>query len=336
MKLEYAIRTGDQEALKNLLLDGADPNRPEPEGLTPLMIASGIGEPRIVELLLAAKANVLTTEPQMGATALHKAVQSGNADVVGMLLDHGAFIDQQTPVLGNTPLIDAVLYRTTEAVRILLARGARTGIRNHWHQSPLDLAQEDGLEAIIGLIEARDEDDRQQLRAMPLIAAVKSGDANEVERLIRGGSPLNERTPMTGSIDDGYTPLGLATRDGHLNIVRILLDGGADINRTIGLYRGTPIHEAAYFGHIDILALFIDTLETREAPKAELDALGSYNGMTALHDAVWQGHAAAVRMLGEAGARLDLRSHAGRTPYEAAQAYGFDGIAHELAGAERR
>ena len=71
----------------------------------------------------------------MGATALHKAAQSGNADVIRLLLDGGAFIDRQSPVLGNTPLIDAVLHKHEEAVWLFLKRGARTTIRNHWQQT---------------------------------------------------------------------------------------------------------------------------------------------------------------------------------------------------------
>ena len=336
MRLETAIRSGDLAATTDLLCDGADPNQPGPEGLTPLMVASGHGQPQMVDVLLAAGANVLMVEPRMGATALHKAAQSGNADVVGLLLDHGAFIDQQSPRLGNTPLIDAALYRTGEAVRALLAHGARTGIRNHWQQTALDVARADGLEAITEMIEARDEDDRRCLNAMPLFAAAKAGHTREVARLVSEGAPLNDRVPMMGGADDDYTPLGLATREGHAEIVRLLLEAGADPRRVIGLYRGTPVHEAAYFGHVDILALFLDRPDTLGGPAIELDAQGVYNGMTALHDAVWQGRADAARLLVEAGARLNLRTHAGRTPLEDAQAYGLKGIADDLADAEGR
>lgn len=78
----------------------------------------------------------------MGATALHKAAQGGNGDVVSQLLDHGAFIDQQSPSLGNTALMDAVLQKQPEAVHVLLRRGARTDVRNHWHQTAVELARE--------------------------------------------------------------------------------------------------------------------------------------------------------------------------------------------------
>ena len=197
--LEDSIRAGDLAAAADLLRSGADVGRRGPEGMTPLMIATGLGQAQMVDLLLTAGADGLAIEPRMGATALHKGAQSGNADVIGLLLDHGAFIDQQSPVLGNTPLMDAVLHKHEEAVQLLLDRGARTVIRNHWQQTALDLAQQDGFDGIARLIEAKDEADAEQVSALAFAAAIKAGDIGEVERLIAAEAPVNERAPTAGS-----------------------------------------------------------------------------------------------------------------------------------------
>lgn len=335
MTLEASIRSGDLAVAISLLRSGADANRRSPEGLTPLMIASGLGQSQMVELLLTTGAEVHTIEPRMGATALHKAAQSGNADVIGLLLDHGSFIDQQSPILGNTSLIDAIIYKHEEAVRLLLKRGARTTIRNHWQQTALELAQNDGLEDIAGLIEARNEADTTQVRAMTLIAAVKAGNIDEVERLVAAGVYINERVPIIGSLDDNYTPLGIAAREGQADIVRVLFNAGADPRRTIGLFKGTAVHEASFFGYADIVGRFASERDRAGAPAIEIDAQGSYNGMTPLHDAVWHGHLETARALVDAGARLDLRTHAGLTPRELALLYGYDELAQFLAEAER-
>lgn len=333
--LEDSIRTGDLAAAIELLRWGADASRRGPEGMTPLMIAAGLGRTQMVNLLLTAGAEVLAVEPRMGATALHKAAQSSNADVIGLLLDHGSFIDQQSPVLGNTPLMDAVLHKHEEAVRLLLKRGARTTIRNHWQQTALDLARHDGLDAIARLIEARDEADAEQVRALTLMAAVKAGDIGEVERLIAAGAPVNEQAPVVGSPDDGYTPLGIAAREGNAGIAGVLLDAGADPRRVIGLMKGTPVHEASYFGHADVLRAMTEKHKRAGTPAPELDAQGPYNGLTALHDAVWHGHLEAARALVDAGARLDLVTQAGLTPRELALLYGYGDLAQFLADAER-
>ncbi|UXN72768.1 ankyrin repeat domain-containing protein [Devosia sp. A8/3-2] len=329
MTLSNFIRTGNLVAVTEAIAAGADVNSRGPDGLTPLMTASALAQAQAVASLLTAGADVLAAEPRMGATALHKAAQSGSADVIGLLLDHGAFIDQQSPVLGNTALMDAVLHKNEDAVRILLSRRARTTIRNHWQQSALDLAHHDELHGIVALIEQRDAADAEHIAGLSLVSAVKAGNLDEVKRQIADGADFEVRVPVTGTLDDDYTPPGLAVREGHAEIVRVLLDAGADPRRTIGLMRGSPLHDAAYFGkadHIDLL-----TAPTKHGESAvELDAQGLYNGLTALHDAVWHGHVDAVVSLVRAGARRDLKTHSGLTPLRLAALYGYDQIVEIL------
>ncbi|WP_426131501.1 ankyrin repeat domain-containing protein [Pararhizobium sp. PWRC1-1] len=142
--------------------------------------------------------------------------------------------------------------------------------------------------------------------------------------------------PITGSRDDDYTPLGLAVREGHIDIVQALLDAGADIRRVIGLMKGTPVHEASFFGRADIVRLLTEDRTRAGAPAFEVDAQGPYNGLTALHDAVWHGHLDSAKALVEAGALLDLRTHAGLTPRELAVEYGYDKLVQFLEEAEQQ
>jgi ankyrin repeat protein len=136
--------------------------------------------------------------------------------------------------------------------------------------------------------------------------------------------------PIVGDIDDDYTPLGLAAREGHADIVRVLLAAGADIRLANGLMRGTPVHEASYFGHADVLRILVASHGHPAAQAPELDAQGPYNGLTALHDAVWHGHLEAAQTLVEAGARTDLKTHAGLTPRQLAVLYGYDDLVRYL------
>lgn len=330
MTLSTSIRAGDIAATTEAISAGADIGARGPDGFTPLMIAAALGQAQAVALLLTAGADVLAVEPRMGATALHKAAQSGDADVLGLLLDHGAFVDQQSPVLGNTALMDAVLHKHVGAVRLLLSRRARTAIRNHWQQSALDLAREDGLASLVTLIEERNASDAAHVDGLALVTAVKAGDVGAVERLLADGADVEVRVPVTGSFDDDYTPLGLAVRERHDRLVRLLLDAGANPRRTIGLMRGSPLHDAAYFGLADHISILTGPRSKGE-PAVDLDAQGPYNGLTALHDAVWHGHFDAAAVLVRAGARRNLRTHAGLTPLELAHLYGYDRLADMLA-----
>lgn len=334
MNLDHAVRREDLSDVTELLRAGADVNRAFADGLTALMVASARGNAQLVAILLTAGADPLVVEPQMGATALHKAAQGGSGDVVTLLLDHGAFIDQQSPSLGNTALMDAVLQKQPEAVQVLLRHGARTDVRNHWHQTALELAREDGLDAIADLITDHDSANARQVGSLSLLAAAKAGDLPAVERLIEQGGMLNERHPIVGGFDDDYTPLGVAAREGHVAVVERLLAAGADPRRTIGLMKGTAVHDAAYFGHADVLRSLLSP--GRTALAADIDVQGAYNGLTALHDAVWHGHTDSVRVILEAGASLTLRTHAGLTPKDLASLYGYEELVNLLTAEELR
>ncbi len=51
-RLSSAIEVGDVEALRKLIVQGANPNITFKDGLTPLILASGLGQVDIVEYLL--------------------------------------------------------------------------------------------------------------------------------------------------------------------------------------------------------------------------------------------------------------------------------------------
>ena len=73
-----------------LIEHGADVNRPDERGHTPLMWSLGLGDARVAELLLRAGADARARRPD-GTTALHVCVHSDvPADVIRMVLAGGA------------------------------------------------------------------------------------------------------------------------------------------------------------------------------------------------------------------------------------------------------
>jgi ankyrin repeat protein len=107
------------------------------------MIAAGLGYVQMTELLLTARADPTMVDTRMGATALHKAAQSGVVDVARLLVQHRAFMDAQAPTLGNTPLIDAVWHKHPAMVRYLLDQGARLEIQNRSGRTARNFADAD-------------------------------------------------------------------------------------------------------------------------------------------------------------------------------------------------
>jgi uncharacterized protein len=134
-----------------------------------------------------------------------------------------------------------------------------------------------------------------------LMNAVKNNDLALVGALIKEGINVNE---LDGNQD---APLIIAAYKGYTDIVKLLLETGADVSVVDPGMKATALHAAAYAGHAAVVKLLIEY-------HIDLDKQGPYNGYTALHDAVWQNHIETVRMLIEAGANLTLQSHAGETP----------------------
>ena len=128
--LTEAVVAQDLVATRRLLDAGVFVDGKDAGGYTPLMIAAGLGQVQMVELLLVAGADPNLLDSRMGASALHKAAQSGVPEVARLLLDHGAFIDIQSPTLGHTPLLDAVWHKKLAVVKLLLSRGAKTALDN--------------------------------------------------------------------------------------------------------------------------------------------------------------------------------------------------------------
>lgn len=319
--LVEAVAKSDHARTFDLLGAGADPNIC-PGGYPLLCLAAAAGDLKAVKLLLAAGASPHLLDARMGASALHKAAQSGVVEIAELLVAHSAFIDLQAPTHGHTPLIDAVLHRKQAMVRYLLEAGANVFIPARGMLAPaytaLDLARRRGDRGIIDALESREVGARSTALP-PLHAAIKMDNEAWVRCLLDAGADPNEPAPVVGGADDGQTPMHIAARDGHPHIARLLIDRGGRADVFDHFMRATPAHKAAALNHPEVLKVMAEG-----NARLDLEAQGPYNGYTALHDAVWWGHSEAVRTLLALGVRKDVPGLDGRTPWDIAAEDGQD------------
>jgi ankyrin repeat protein len=139
-----------------------------------------------------------------------------------------------------------------------------------------------------------------------LMKAIEKNDAAAVQKLIAQGANVDELEP------NGDAPLVMAAYLGHSEIVRLLLEAGADVMAVDPGMKATALHAAAYAGRTEAAKLLVQY-------HIEIDRQGPYNGYTALHDAIWQNNVDVARVLIDAGANLTLKSNGGQTPLDFAR-----------------
>ncbi|KAI4813867.1 hypothetical protein KUCAC02_003088 [Chaenocephalus aceratus] len=217
--LHHAVTLGNEEAIKFLLLNNANPNFANARGSTPLHLATEKHLKSLAELLLGRRSTNINAKDEDQYTALHWAAQIGDEAITRLLLDRGAAINE-TDGQGRTPAHVACQHGQENVIRVLLSRGVDVRIRGKDNWTALHFASWQGHLGIVKLL-------------------VK-----------QAGSDVN------GQTTDGRTPLHLASYRGHYRVARILIELGADIHMTsAGL--NAPLHVAAETGHTSTSRLLI-------------------------------------------------------------------------------
>lgn len=144
------------------------------------------------------------------------------------------------------------------------------------------------------------------------------------------------KDPIDLEIEDlnGQTALNIAARNGHIEIVKLLLHYKQPLNDGTGRYRKidvnhadrdgwTPLRSASWGGHTDVVKLLI------ESGACAIDRADK-EGRTALRAAAWSGNEDIVKILIEAGANVNSIDKQGRTSLIAASYMGHYDIVEIL------
>ncbi|XP_026152159.1 ankyrin repeat domain-containing protein 50 [Mastacembelus armatus] len=142
-----------------------------------------------------------------------------------------------------------------------------------------------------------------------------------IKKLLDSGVSVNQ----PGSTD-GRTLLASAAHEGSANVVELLLTRGSDA--LISDHQGqTPLTLASRQGHVKVLSVLLEWTKSQEREKGvQMMEHVDNEGWTALRSAAWGGHNEAVRLLLDAGADVDGCDAEGRTALRAAAWGGHEEI----------
>lgn len=252
------------------------------------------------------------------AVVLDEAVAEGSADAIGFLLDSGARINGRCGDAPMTPLMTACRCGNESVAKLLIDRGADVDAKGESIPPPLTLACRDrsiGLAKL--LLDNGAKVDRKSAEDSPLMtlcihtwdrpyALSKEDWANRtlemIGLLIDRGANVNGVEPAVGdpeyefrstplievcqtTFEDRYDPdpyteaERAACKPIYLDMIRLLLDSKADVNRSDG-FGETPLSHACEAGNLEAVRLLMDRgADVNKASKDGTNPLSIANGL---------------------------------------------------------
>lgn len=294
-----AIHASPMPMPEVLLELGADLEARDAEGRTAFYIAAAWGPLKTVKLLIERGADV-SARDNLGRTPLHEVSHGDPQAKVALLLDHGADLEARDHT-GATPLHAVVSghFPGADTAAALLERGADVNARDNAGSTPLDLHMngEGGMHSeILKLLIAH------RATGSTLHAAALAGDLGKTLRLLEDGADPSAHDKR------GWTPLHWLSSGGKPNVAvaQALIDAGADVNASGGLYMGTPLQ--ANVGSPEIVRLLLSHGADPRLPNE--------SGETPLHAVAGGGSAEVARMLIDARADVNAVDSDGATPLD--------------------
>ncbi len=220
-----AVLLGNRSAVENFIALGADVNAAEDDGTTPLMRAVHGRSTDIAKRLIDSGADV-TARNRYGVTALYLAARGGDATTTRALLVAG--IDANTSLPGGeTALMTAARSGHSDVVGVLLT----------------------GSNALASLADLAGSGSTTERRGY----AAESAGYGDTERhsFRRHRADVNAREQRYGD-----TALMWAAVAGHVDVVRLLIEAGADV-RAVDDEGVTALHLARAKGHTEVASALL-------------------------------------------------------------------------------
>lgn len=308
--LILAVTNYHRIMVQELLRAGADPEKKNKNGTTPLFFAAQEGRIEIARALLKGRADINGPSGEARTTPLMRASGNGHSDFVKFLLDEGGDVSR-TGRQNATALALAASAGHSNVVNILIGAGADIHSRDERGGSPLiNAAREGKLSAVVTLLErGADVNFAEYDGSTALHRTVIFGHDDVADVLIKAGAEVN-----THHTED-YTPLLSTAQAGHTKCGHLLIKAGAKVNAR-GKDGTTPLYHVATRGFIEFLELVLQA-----GGVASID-VPDHKQRVPLVVAACAGHVKAVKFLLEAGSNPNVLDEAGWAPLHFAAYHG--------------
>lgn len=255
--LHHAIFHGNHPAINVLLQLKSCNNCKDKWGFTPLMRAVQRDDTTIVDSLKESGADLNERLESNDINLLHFAAANGSTDSIRLLVRDGLNVNATDDLRKWTPLHHAIFHGKLEAVKVLLDLKSCNNCTDKWGFTPLMRAvHRDGVPIVEALAESGADLNQRLLsdNITLLHFAASSGSPDSIKWLLKHDMKVNavdgaQRIPLHHAADvgklqssrvlvdlgscincvdkEGLTPLSLARRHNHQNVVEYLtsIDG---------------------------------------------------------------------------------------------------------------
>ena len=290
--LHNAVKKEHLEIIKMLIKYGAEINTKDKNNESPLETAMETSKKHTIEIVKT----LVVNGAKISGNTICTAIQKNNTKILKIFVESGANINIRDSRSGYRPIHCAIDNGRLGMVQYLVKNGANLNATSNYKQTPLHAV-------------CIDEMNRANISKTVLtkIAAF----------LIKNGANLD----LDAQDTSGETPLHYACKHGYLDIAKLLIEKGANVNSK-DQQNDSPLHLAVKYGRKNHIKILLKN-------GAEIDTKNN-SSFTPLHEAIFRKKPNVVKLLLENNADMNIKNGKNKSAIELAKEKGFEQILEVL------